>query len=638
MQSGSLTRKLGLIIGINRYQDSTFHPLNFAENDAKALAQCLVNTKGGKWNPQDVQLVQGLHATKELTEALITQLCMRVATENNVVLLYFAGQAFVDERTGDGYLALANTRYQDTSTAMNVRNLIQMIYSQSHANQVLCIFDTFQVGPLWKMRRTSPYDSKPLIGTATLSLLQQSSNRLVLCSCRGNEGAAESGAGALGMFTHELLLGLCGQAAESRSGNVTLPKLHAYLFHSLPEQHRPQLFGQATAPIVLVGDAPPAPLQLSPAEGGAPVPGGLFQTSGIRKLPGSQTSGLFKMHAPLQMVPSSAEEPVQSARVMAPVAPAQFSPLEHDSGLVQQQVQCKELVAQAQFYLKNQNYKEAYDLAEMVLRIYPNEVAALTLKGQLLGTAGRFAEGSAVVEQILQLEPHNALAWSMQAVLLSNIAQQEAALAAINRSIGLDPNNTESLGIKARIMESIAAERARKSAGVVVTPHHNVNKTVLRKEGTGEVGFKVSTGAFFVDAGLQCLGFVVGGIGAGSSYLFQQGIPYLSLGLVAVGLAMMCVIATRGTFRYGFTRLVPTLLLSIISAAILGGMYQILGLTRILDNVGAQVEISPQAAITRLISFSFIGSWFAVAAILPLVSCILGSIVSKTLHAVQKNK
>src|SRR5579864_3734651 len=116
MQSGQLPRKLGLIVGVNSYQDSTFRPLRFAEHDTKALAQWFVNGKGGKWNPPDVQLVQGQHATKNFVESSFAQLCLQVASTGDDVVFYFAGHAFVDERSGEGYLALANTRYQDTST------------------------------------------------------------------------------------------------------------------------------------------------------------------------------------------------------------------------------------------------------------------------------------------------------------------------------------------------------------------------------------------------------------------------------------------------------------------------------------------------------------------------------------------
>src|SRR6266566_8544176 len=44
-------RRLGIIVGANSYQDPAFRPLQYAENDTRALAQWLVNTKGGNWAP-----------------------------------------------------------------------------------------------------------------------------------------------------------------------------------------------------------------------------------------------------------------------------------------------------------------------------------------------------------------------------------------------------------------------------------------------------------------------------------------------------------------------------------------------------------------------------------------------------------
>ena len=81
----SVGRRLGLIIGINEYQHSAFRPLQFAENDARALAQWLVNVKGGKWTPSDVQLVLGELATRELIESLLTQMCVTIAEAEDLV-------------------------------------------------------------------------------------------------------------------------------------------------------------------------------------------------------------------------------------------------------------------------------------------------------------------------------------------------------------------------------------------------------------------------------------------------------------------------------------------------------------------------------------------------------------------------
>jgi uncharacterized caspase-like protein/Flp pilus assembly protein TadD len=622
MQPGQLPRKLGLIVGVNHYQDSTFRPLRFAEHDAKALAQWFVNAKGGKWNPPDLQLVQGQHATKELVESLLTQLYLQVAETGDEVVFYFAGHAFVDERSGDGYLALANTRYQDAGTAINVRTLIQSLQSQSRAGHLLCIFDCFQTGLVWDMRRTSQYDSKPLLGTATLATLQQSANRLCLCSCRGNAGADETGENALGAFAHRLLLGLCGPAAESAIGSVTLTKLHAYLFNKLSEQHRPQLFGQQTAPFILVGN--PVPVTTSDARLSSSPASSAHNSSrvgqGLVKTPERPKSGLLKMYG----LASSSGSAAASQTIAAPADSGQTSsPNEAlPKPVPDQQEQCKRILEQAQQYKRNQNYKEAFDLVEQVLQMAPNDIAALTLKGQLLGTAGRFAEATATVEQILQSDPNNALAWNMRAVLLDNMDQQQEALSAIERSLAIDASNPESYGIKTHIMEMLASQQAQRAVQVGASP----------------VATKDNPRAFFIGAGLQVLGFIVGAVGAASPYFLHQTIPYVSLALASLGLATMCVVATQGVFRYGFSRLVLTVLFTILSAAILGGGYQILGLARIIANIQAQTQVTPQAAVVRLLAFGFIGLWLATVAILPFLCSIIGLVTRAIVAYFGKSK
>src|SRR5437764_1026139 len=94
-------KRLGLIIGINQYQDTTFRPLQYAQNDARALAQWLVNSRGGNWNPSNVQLLLGEQATSELAETLIDQSCLNIAGHDDLVFIYFAGHSFLDEMNGE---------------------------------------------------------------------------------------------------------------------------------------------------------------------------------------------------------------------------------------------------------------------------------------------------------------------------------------------------------------------------------------------------------------------------------------------------------------------------------------------------------------------------------------------------------
>ena len=145
----NLGKRLALIIGINKYQDTAFQPLQFAENDARALAQWLVNSRGGNWNPSDVQLLLGEQATLKLTETLISQSCLSVADQDDLVFIYFAGHAFLNETSGEGCLAFTNTHEAQPATALSLYSLFNETLLRSPAAQIVLVVDCFQTGSTW---------------------------------------------------------------------------------------------------------------------------------------------------------------------------------------------------------------------------------------------------------------------------------------------------------------------------------------------------------------------------------------------------------------------------------------------------------------------------------------------------------
>ena len=613
-----MSRHVGLIIGINHYQDSILRPLQFAENDAKALAQWLVNSKGGKWSPPDVQLVQGRHATRELTTSLITQLCTKVAEPGDIVLIYFAGHAFLDVQTGDGYLALANTHSQDASSGLGLRTLVHNIFSQSRAAQILCILDVFQTGELWNMRRSSPFDTKPLLGLSIANTLQHQQNRILLCSCRGNDAAPESGEHNIGTFAHSMIVGLCGPASDPGTGNVTLPKLHAHLLNDLGEQHRPQLFGQQQPPLVLVGDPSFSDVQQatnSQTETTAPKP---FSTLGLQKRvttdlksspsPNLQkSSGLLKLKTIPQasvatQTPSPQQEPFTSGHIFAPALE------EH------RQQQCQQMLAQAQQFLQSQNSAAALDTVEKALKMVPTNTSALILKGQILGTGGRFQEASAVIEQTLQIDPNNAMAWRMRAVALSQMGQHQLALTAIERSLELDPNNA-TYAVKASIMASLTGGEQDKSPHALPYDLHH---------GKQEQQAHENSRALFLDAGLHLLGLICGIAGMGLLIFSPLPSP-IGLLIASFGLAALCMSAAQGAFRHGLSRLALTLLVCLLIGAIFGITYAV-GFTRILNSL--RNDQTP----THLLQYLFFAIWMIAAATIPLVLAIGGFVSSLILR------
>ncbi len=602
-------RRLGLIIGINSYADAAFQPLQFAETDARAIAQWLVNAKGGNWSPADVQHIQGSLATRELVETLITQMCMNIAGPGDTVFIYFAGHAFLDEAHGEGYLALANTHYQQPATGLHLFTLARQAMANCRASHVVCILDCFQTGPVWSRVRSSRFDSQALIGSSLLNALQQSSNRQFVCSCRGNEYEAEAGEKGLGMFTYRMIVGLSGAAVDPATKCATLQHLYAYLSTSLGEHQRPQLFGREQTPLVLSGELPLASPNTPPGQSPLhpDIPASPFSKSpqagdGVR---GSNTTGT--------LIPQSAYQ-TATATAMAqrlPTTSGQLSLTAIDQQQREQQITM--LLRQARHLISLQNPGEAFNVVEHILQLDPGNVSTLILKGQLLGTVGRFQEAMLAVQQVLRLDPGNALAWSMQAALLTNMGQYQEALQAVERSLELDPKNPETYAIKTRITGQMAAMQTMAKGKHAALPEQNGKNTA----------------GFFMSAGLQLLGLILGSVGA-LLPIFQPGLPLgLAFALESVGLALLCVYAARGAYLYGFASFILTLFFGIIPAALLGGVYKF-GLTRIMQSIVDHESL--------LLPYLFLGLWLAASAAVPLLLALFGLIGGLVLGVRRKKK
>jgi hypothetical protein len=590
-----MSRHLGLIIGVNHYQDSTFRPLQCAENDARALAQWLVNTRGGKWSPPDVQLVQGQLATKELVESLITQICLTKAEVGDVILLYFAGHAFIDERTGEGYLALTNSRYQDTNTCLSLPSFTQHVLARSSATQILCIVDSFQTGQLWNMRRTSPFDSKPLLGSVVLNLLQAQPNRLLMISCRGNDYAPEIGERGLGLLMHRMIIGLTGPVIDQSSGQVALANLHAYLFKTLGEQQRPQLYGQPQLPFILVGELPSGPPTGSgtfpnPVAAGVP-PTPLFHPN----MPGMPGSGAqFLPHAPFAGTGTLTPRPDTLPQSPTPTA-----------GIPQQQKEA--LLNQAQQLIQANHLGEAFNLIEQVLHSAPQDTDALIIKGRLLGTAGRYNEARDIIDQLLKVDPNNAIGWSMRAVVLSNQGHDKPALEAIERSLELDAQNPETYAIKNNIMGSIALTESQ--SGKTKIPEKYALKDT--EEIRINIGRSIARGL-----SLHILGIILGLAGFG--LLSVNAVPgVVGLLVASLGLGLLSVNATRGAYRSGVLFIVVTLITTIAVAGTFFATYKY-GFTALVTQLNTHPSMFKP--------FMFLSIWLVAAAIIPLLGSIGGTI------------
>ncbi len=584
-------RRLGLIIGINQYQDPSFRPLSYAEIDAKAIAQWLVNARGGRWNPSDVHLLLGAQATRQMVETWLAQLCLQIAGPEDTLFVYFAGHGFLDEGRAEGHLALVDTVYQQPASGLPVAATMLQALGRSRAGAMICVFDYFQSGRMWGMQRTTPYDSRPLLGPTLLAALQQLPNRFLVCSCRGNEFAPEQSEQSIGVLAHRLLLGFCGGAASPGGEQITLQRLYTYLTSHLGEQQRPQLFGQGLGPLVLVGEEQPSSTTQA--------------SQGVAR----------QMGAPLGAGGQGAPQAVQLAARIAQLSPQQPS-MGNPTVEQQRQQQAAALLQQAQYLLQMQRPAEALILLDQVLQLAPTSSAALVLKGQLLGTAGRFAEAMLAVEQLLQQEPANPLGWSMRAALLANMGRYDEALQSVERSLALDPHNSETQTIKSTILVNMAVAQTEATAGQQA------------KESGGSAVRTQGGWLLLIGLALQALGLLLGLLGAFLAIKHPTLPTGVAMTLLGLGLAVLCVNAARGAYLYGFWRLLPTVVSSVLTA---GPLAYVLLTSGGRQRLVLLVKDNPQA----FAAIHFFGLWLGLAAAIPLILG-LGSLVVGALRGVRR--
>ena len=593
-------KRLGIIIGINNYQDTAFQPLKFAENDARALAQWLVNSRGGNWNPSNVQLLLGDQATSKLARSLIAQSSLNMVDHDDLIFIYFAGQAFVDETNEEGYLAFVDTLMSQPAKTQSILSLFNQTILPSSAAQIVLVVDSFQTGSVWNKRKTSQFDFKPLLGATLQHSLNQAQGRLLYCSCRGNEHASEVGEKSIGKLLYHMILGLSNQA-DSDTGQVTLQNLHAFLLSSLNKQHQPQVFGQDHRPIVLVGEMP--------AFG--------YRQESISVSPLS--SSVQYSNQASQLMSNKGTEHYSESSISIAHAQKSTATLGQSSIEILEQNrrnQCVKMLNQAQQQVQMQNIPAALNIIENILQIAPDFVDALILKAQLLGTNGYFQDALAAANQILQVDPDNALGWSIYATLLANLGQLHEASSAIDRSLALNPNNPEALALRDAIFSNLA-----RSSFPEQDFRFQSTSTSASKQG----GVK----SFFISAIIQIFALLAGMIGASILIIRPQLPIIIAFFLESIALAILCVNAAIGTYVYGIKRFLLILAISLITLGILGALYRF-GYHWLINRV---IALPP-----LIVPVLFLGFWLVTAAILPLLLAVGGLLSGVIIGTRRKRK
>lgn len=246
-----MEQRYALIVGIDHYAESDdFPPLPFAQADARALYDLLIDPERGGWSADNVVYLAGAAATRDEIESQLRDLLLVRARPGDLALLYFAGHAFLDPATQDGYLALYGTQLARPATGLHLPTLVDHYLYDAKAANILTILDISYTGTGWPRQ---PADVGLLFGQALLDL-PRTHGRVILTTRRSGQVSQKQMEQGHGAFMTRLLDALEGQAANPRTGRVTLGTLYDYLDEVIEqdEPFYPQKFGYEHGAMTLI--------------------------------------------------------------------------------------------------------------------------------------------------------------------------------------------------------------------------------------------------------------------------------------------------------------------------------------------------------------------------------------------------
>jgi hypothetical protein len=245
-------KRLGMVVGINDYEDEAIKPLFGAEKDAEEICDRLRDPKVGGFDIPDHRRLIGKEATCKKIWKAISELFWHCNPDTDIALFYFSGHGAVDGY-GDGYILPVDAIYEHPlACGINMTHLREVISrSRKWNNCVVMILDCCYSGIATKGRDKKKFD-------AQVKKLQAGEGVIVLSSSEATDESREIS------FTHtngeehkhgaytacllEALDGkqLDGQKSDGESLIIDLDALQKYAEERIDQLHpgqKPNFWG-----------------------------------------------------------------------------------------------------------------------------------------------------------------------------------------------------------------------------------------------------------------------------------------------------------------------------------------------------------------------------------------------------------
>jgi len=233
-------RKFAVIVGVSEYKfnDAGLKNLNFADDDALAIAAFLKSPAGGSFAAGDIKLLVNGEASLLSVRGALAETAKRAKTED-LVFIFIAGHGAPDPVAPQNlYFLLSDTKVVDMAkTAFPMSELKQILDTQIYAQRVITLIDTChsaginqKTQSLVTTRDLVQEDDENNISNFYLTnQLFKQTGRAIITSSDVNEVSQESAKwGNHGVFTWALLDGLKGKADMNGDNLITAGEIFQF--------------------------------------------------------------------------------------------------------------------------------------------------------------------------------------------------------------------------------------------------------------------------------------------------------------------------------------------------------------------------------------------------------------------------
>ncbi|MFC1716389.1 caspase domain-containing protein [Candidatus Poribacteria bacterium] len=226
-------KKWGLIIGISNYDAPDIRDLSYADDDARALYNLLVDPKCGGFSKSNVFLLTSdtdsvdQKPTRANILFYLDLLAQKAKPEDTVIIMYSGhGTEERKEETGRKYLLPMEASLRIVEAyAIDNQDFVEKI-NRIDARKVLVFLDCCHAGGISQSGKES---SGPRLSDDYYKVLGEAEGVITFASCRGDQESFESPEDGHGIFTKYLLEALRGAADSDHNGAATFKEIWEYV-------------------------------------------------------------------------------------------------------------------------------------------------------------------------------------------------------------------------------------------------------------------------------------------------------------------------------------------------------------------------------------------------------------------------